>query len=332
MFLDKAVTAIFVLNFSTAGPNVTILTVILLGGQLPFGLGLAKAYPFTKQSLRILIGGVLFSNLLILLPLPAVPLIAAILGLSLTNVLLLYLMNTHFDAFMQGIISGTFYSVVLRTVNNTAPLYATPRGTILWIIVQVFFLIVLMQYFSMKFDHSEVTRSYLGVSSYLFLMYVYLGSPAVLSSWFGLNYSLTTILLLVALLLSQFLVVKDFNTIPYIHLVKHLLFLGGITVLLFVDYVWVIGIVLLPTVVSSIFLLKDTITPITLTISTQGRRTYGYQMLLVVLMLLQALSGNWAFLPGFLEGILRGWAAWYILFIAFSLSAIHLVKSTGGIK
>ena len=54
-------------------------------------------------------------------------------------------------------------------------------------------------------------------------------------------------------------------------------------------------------------------------ISEFGKKMGLIQLLCIILILFQALSGNWAFLPGILEPILRGKAAWYLFILGMLL-------------
>lgn len=308
--LERFLTMIFVLNFSTAGPNVTLLLVLFLLTGL---VEVILPSPHSVRTLSISISGATVMVVLSFIPIPIVATIATIFAMIFITPVLVNRIQLEKEQFTISVILAIIIQIIFRSWLDTASYYATIIGTILfltWTSIGVLLWFIKIKHDPKLIEISQTT--FTGVSpviGFLLIQLLILGFPNVVSTWFFRDYFLISLTGILGLSLGAFLI---FERAEYI--LQNKLVLGWIVLFLLsiVDILWIN---LLPFVtyftvqVSACVILYTGLSKNTIrSPKVVGLRMAAIQFLMVLILLLHVSAGNWAFMPSFLA-ITRGHAA-----------------------
>ncbi|UCG02854.1 MAG: endonuclease/exonuclease/phosphatase family protein [Candidatus Heimdallarchaeota archaeon] len=308
--LERFLTMIFVLNFSTAGPNVTILLVLFLLTGL---VEVILPYPHSMRTLSVCILGATIMVVLSFIPVTLIATLAAIFAMIFITPVLVNRIQLEKEQFSLSIILGVVLQIILRSWLGTASYYATIIGTILflfWISLGI-----LLWFFNIRYDPRLIESSqstFTGVPpviGFLFIQILFLGFPNVVSTWFFRNYILISFTGIFGLVLGGLLTFEKGG-----HLTQNKLEFGWVILFLFslIDLLWInlMPFITYFTVQVSICVIlymglsKNSIrSP-----RVVGLRMTVFQFLMVFILILHVSAGNWAFMPSILA-FTRGHAA-----------------------
>jgi endonuclease/exonuclease/phosphatase family metal-dependent hydrolase len=181
--LEYAVTRVFVLNFSTAGPNVTALSALLLltGWSLPV---VTRVAPATRDRLLVTltVGGVALS----LLPGTVRSLVgAALVGVALTPMLAADAVHLRRRA-GTAVALGLLVSILLRAVGGATPPYATSVGRVGLVgVVLAFVAASTPAMRDVDAPTPDTLRRGSPLAAATFLAVLWLGAPVTPARWAG---------------------------------------------------------------------------------------------------------------------------------------------------
>ncbi|UCG90303.1 MAG: endonuclease/exonuclease/phosphatase family protein [Candidatus Heimdallarchaeota archaeon] len=308
--LERFLTMIFVLNFSTAGPNATILLIILLLTGL---VEVILPWPHSERTLSISLVCAAVMVLLSFIPITILATFAAILAMMFITPMLVNRIQLGQEEFTVSVILAITIQIITRSWLDTASYYATILGSILfllWIGTGVVLWFVEVKNDVRLLDSSQTTfTDGSPVISFLLIQLLLLSFPNVVSTWFPRDYLLLSIIGVIGLSVGAFLVFEKGEQI-----IKDKFVLGWIVFFLLslIDLLWVN---LLPIItyftaqVSICVLLYVGLksSPIR-SFKVVGLRMTLIQFLMVLILFLHVSAGNWAFMPSFLA-FTRGHAA-----------------------
>lgn len=325
--LERFLTMIFVLNFSTAGPNVTVLLIFLL---LTGFIEVVLPWPHTERMLSICL--VLMAVMIIVsfLPITLLATLAAIGALIFLTPLFISRIQVEKHHFALSSILGILIQIAFRTWLDTASYYATLLGAIILLVclgVGIFLWFVKIKNNLMKVS---IFTSASPVMGFLFIQYLFLGFPNVVSTWYFRNYFILTVVCVIGLVIGAFLILEKG---PQIAHSKWVLGWIGLYLISLIDLLWID---LLPLAtyflvqMSGCIVLYSGLKSSSISSSrSMAIRMTGVQLLLVLTLFLQVSAGNWAFMPSLLE-FTRGQASTMIfitgLFLPISSLTINLSK------
>ena len=128
--LERFLTMIFVLNFSTAGPNETILLVLLLLTGL---VVVILPSPRSIRTLSICILGATITVVLTFIPVTMVATLAAIFSMMFITPVLVNRIQLEKEQFTISVVLAIILMIILRSWLDTASYYATIIGTVLFL-------------------------------------------------------------------------------------------------------------------------------------------------------------------------------------------------------
>jgi hypothetical protein len=189
---ERAFAMVFVLNFSTEGPNATVGLVLLLLSGLLYVVGLQRWWP---HPVRLLDVSVVTGLLLAGLSLVQAPAWAALGALSMHLVLAPAVFATVAAYPVRGA-AGAALGVLLHQVGrnalNTAPFYDAQVGT--YLLVAVIAFLAILWFGRVRFEAGAPglpapTFTRVGAFyAFLVAQYAFLGSSAAVSLWNGRPY------------------------------------------------------------------------------------------------------------------------------------------------
>ena len=327
-FMEKAISQVFVLNFSTAGPNITVVLVFLLATGFLYSLGLKKYWPHSPNFMLTLMISTVFASVLVLIPVKNIPILGAIIGLLALTPLIVHFISKLQEKFVLAAAFSIMFHITIRSLFDTAPIFSLTLSIVMFYLILTSWFVLWVwkreQINAATTDPIKLT----GIApliSFIFIEIMILGSPSVLARWYPRNYLLTVLVLGLGLVIGADVVLKeiirkkditDWKLAGYM-----LLYVVSLIVILWLDneFAGVLAIFIVQT--SAVIQLHKgtTIASEAYLISEFGKKMGLIQLLCIILILFQALSGNWAFLPGILEPILRGKAAWYLFILGMLL-------------
>jgi endonuclease/exonuclease/phosphatase family metal-dependent hydrolase len=308
--LERFLTMIFVLNFSTAGPNETILLVLFLMTGL---VEVILPSPHSARTLSISIIGATVMVVLSFIPITVVATLAAIFAMMFITPVLVNRIQFEKEQFTISVILAIVIQIIFRSWLDTASYYATITGSILflsWISLGVLLWFIKIRNDPRLKKSSQTT--FTGVSpvlGFLLIQLLILGFPNVVSTWFFRNYWLISLSGILGLSVGALI---TFERGEYI--LQNKLVIGWIVIFLLslVDLLWIN---LLPFVtyfiaqVSACVILYAGLSKNMIrSPKAVGLRMAAIQFLMVLILLLHVSAGNWAFMPSILY-ITRGHAA-----------------------
>ncbi|MHA2248327.1 MAG: endonuclease/exonuclease/phosphatase family protein [Candidatus Hodarchaeales archaeon] len=314
--LERFLTMIFVLNFSTAGPNVTIVLIFLLLTGL---VEVVLPWPHKERTLSFCLVTSALMVLASFIPITLLATIAAILAMMFITPMLVNRVQLEKEEFALSMIMAIVIHVITRSWLDTASYYATILGTVLlllWISIGVILWFIKIKNDPRLLDSSQT--SFIGVApviGFILIQLLFLGFPNVVSTWFIRNYFLISITGIIGLSVGALIIVERGEQI-----LRDKMVLVWITLFLLslIDLLWIN---LLPFItyliaqVSACVILYAGLNKSTIrSPKVVGLRLTIVQLLMVVIIFLHVSAGNWAFMPSFLA-FTRGQAA-TTLFIA----------------
>ena len=325
--LERFLTMIFVLNFSTAGPNETIILVLLL---LTGMVEVILPSPHSVRTLSICTIGALFMVILTFIPVTIVATIAALFAMMFITPMLVNRVQLEKEHFTICAISAIFLQIILRSWLDTSPYYATISGMILFlsfIIIGVLLWFLKIRY-DPRFLETLSQSTFTGISpvvTFLLIQLLFLGFPNVVSTWFFRDYMLVSFTGIFGLTLGTFFVFEkgEYLIQSKLEFVWMIIFLLSLIDLLWMDFLPFITyftVQFSACVILYAGLSKNTIT----SPKVVGIRLTIAQLLMVFILVLHVSAGNWAFMPSILA-FTRGHAATTI-FLAGILLPLTCLK------
>ncbi|MFX1517980.1 MAG: endonuclease/exonuclease/phosphatase family protein [Promethearchaeota archaeon] len=308
--LERFLTMIFVLNFSTAGPNESILLVLfLMTGMVEIFL----PFPHSEKTLSICLIGATIMVLLSFIPITVLATLAAIFAMMLITPAIVNRIQLEEEQFTMSVILAILIEIIFRSWFNTASYYATMVGTVLFL--SYISVGVLLWFIKIRKDPRLIEfsqKAFTGVSpvmGFLFVQLLFLGFPNVVSTWFFRDYMLISFTGILGLILGALITFEKGK-----YLIHNNLEFGWIVLFLFslIDLLWIN---LLPFItyfiaqVSACVIVYAGLSKNTIrSLKVVGLRMTAIQFLMILILLLHVSSGNWAFMPSFLA-FTRGQAA-----------------------
>ena len=324
--LERFLTMIFVLNFSTAGPNETVvLIVLLLTGVVEIFL----PWPHSVRTLSISLVGTTVMVLLSLISITLLATLAAVLAMIFITPMLVNRIQLDMEQFSLCAILGVLIQLITRSWLDTASYYATTFGIflfLLWIGLGVLLWFVKIRNDTRLIDSSQ--KTFIGVTpviGFIFIQFLFLGFPNVVSTWHFRDYFLISAVGVIGLSVGAFLIFERGEQI-----LKGILIIGWMVLFLLslIDLLWIN---LFPLItyftaqVSTCVILFAGLNKSTIrSIKVVGLRLTTVQFLMVLILFLHVSAGNWAFMPSFLV-FTRGQAATTI-FLAGLLLPLSSLK------
>ncbi|MFX0125007.1 MAG: endonuclease/exonuclease/phosphatase family protein [Candidatus Hodarchaeota archaeon] len=308
--LERFLTMIFVLNFSTAGPNETILLILFLLTGL---VELILPSPPSVRSLSISLTGATVMAVLSFSPVTLLATLAAIFAMMFITPVLVNRIQLEKEQFALSIILAIILQIMMRSWLGTASYYTTIVGSILflsWISIGIILWFIKIRHDPRLMDSSQTT--FTGVSpviGFLLIQLLILGFPNVVSTWFFRDYAVISFTGILGLALGALITFEKGE-----NLITNKLEFGWVVLFLFslIDLLWVnllpfityFAIQVSACVILYVGLSKNTIrSP-----KVVGLRMAVVQFLMVIILLFHVSAGNWAFMPSFLA-YTRGQAA-----------------------
>lgn len=327
-FLEKIISQVFVLNFSTAGPNITVILILFVGTGFLYTFGLKNFWPHSNKFILMLMVATFISSIMIILPILIIPLLGAILGLFSLTPIIVHFISKLQEKFVLSASFSILFNISVRALFDTAPIFSLLLSIIA-------FYLILLSWFAIWFLKREKIDTLtanvpklIGVTpliSFIYIEIMLLGSPSLLSTWFPRNYVLVTLAVGLGLVSGSDVVLKEIirkKTITYWKLLGYMfLYVISLIVVLWVENEFISVIAIFSLQMSAVIQLHKgtTIANENYPISSFGLKMGLFQLLCVILMVLQLFSGNWAFLPSFLEIIVKGNAALYLFILGILL-------------
>ncbi len=327
--LERFLTMIFVLNFSTAGPNLTVVLIFLL---LTGVVELVLPWPHTNKVLSISLVSAALMVLASFLPNPVLVTFASILSMMFITPLLVNRVQLLKEQFTLCVIVGVLIQITTRVWLDTASYCATIFGIIillLWIGLGV-----LLWFIKIKNDPIPPSQQTLvglaPVIGFILIQLLFLGFPNVVSTWFFRHYFIISVVGAIGLSFGAILVFEKGEQILQDKWIFGwiALFLLSLTDLLWINLLSFITYFVAQ--VSGCVILyagmkKNTIkSP-----KVIGIRLAITQLLMVFTLFLHVSAGNWAFMPSLLA-FTRGHAATTIfiagLFLPLSCLKLEFPK------
>lgn len=308
--LERFLTMIFVLNFSTAGPNESILLIVLLL------TGLVEVILPSPHSVRALSISLISATIMVLMsfiPITMIATLATILAMMFITPMLVNRIQIENEEFTISVILAIFILIITRSWLDTASYYATLIGSmlfLLWISLGILLWFIRVKNDARLIDSSQTTFTDVSpVISFLLIQLLFLGFPNVVTTWFLRDYLLISFTGMIGLSFGACLSFERGKQILKDKLVLGWMFLYLLSL---IDLLWIN---LLPIIayftaqVSVCVILYAGLSKMT----TRSPRVIGLritviQFLMVFILLLHVSAGNWAFMPSFLA-FTRGHAA-----------------------
>lgn len=307
---ERFLTMIFVLNFSTAGPNVTVVLIVLL---LTGVVEVVLPWPHSVRTLSISLVGALIMVLLSFIPITLVATLAAILAMMFITPMLIHRIQLEKEKFTMSVIMAVAIQIFTRSWLDTASYYATTIGSIfflIWIGIGVLFWFVKIRKDISLINSSQMTfTGATPVIGFILIQLLFLGFPNVVSTWFFRDYLTIFVAGIAGLSFGAFLIFEKSE------LILRNKFVIGWSVVFLLSLIDLLWINLLPILtyfavqVSACVLLYTGLRKNTLrSHKVVGLRLIVVQLLMVFIILFNVSAGNWAFMPSFLA-FTRGHAA-----------------------
>jgi len=345
--LNNFLSKVFVLNFSTDGLNITVFLALLFLLPVLFYLLISPAkIPNYIIEFTMGLTAVLF-NTLSLLPLAIVSILSSGIALSSLLVLLILHSNQTGTEVSNAVTLYISFYITLAILLVGLTIYATSIGRIVFLAVNLIFLILAsFRLYENKqagesskviFDHTSYINYFLLFGVIIYLNYIIL-NPFIFFSWTSDNNTRQIFLNIIgyetvnqniiaatygiggiiAGLIS--LSIRDTVDLPF--WIDPVLFLLAAIDLIFTQ-LWPFGTYFLS--IFSIIGIISHLKPVDARKIT-GYNLFGIQLLLLILMFLQIISGHWVFLPTIIHPIIHGMAGVYIFVLGVLISVLALVN------
>jgi hypothetical protein len=319
---------VFILNFGGGGLNPTILLFFAtLSGFLYIVIG-ELYFPHTlKFYQRSFIIG-LISLFLTYVPNPIVSLtFAVIFQISVTPALISSVIVLR-KKFSIAAIFAILLNILGLALTNFVSFYTSILGIVL---LSIFGLIWFLDglYLTSKYILIEFTETKISSTSamigFIAIETVFLGYPNVIAVWFQTNLFLVTLVELIALSLSLYLLTYMKRMVKHLELIYISSYTLGLLILIYVEISFLYYIGLLMAQTGAFMLLTIGIREnVTDSIRVLGSKMGGVQFLVLILIFLQIATPFWTGLPEILHPILRNNTKFLTLMIGaiLPLSAI----------
>lgn len=321
----RALTRIFVLNFSTAGPNATGLLALLLvtGWTVPVAARLADRPRAWHATVVLAVAGLLASVAGDTL----FALVGAVAALTAATPLLLALVGRLHERFALAAALGLVVYQTLRAVLDTAPPYATTLGRVA--LVGLALGVVAGWWVASRegLPTDDGGRGALATSggatvvAFLFGQVTFLGLVPRVALWTGRSYRLTLAATVLGLLGGALLVARRGVPGRGVTVAAVVALLGSLAVLLSVAGP---GVAMLPAGVAAVLLVARGSRPGTTGVRRVGTGVAGVQLAGLVLITGVVFAMNWAFVPG--GSLFRGRAPLVLLLLGALLPVTVLAR------
>lgn len=309
---EQAVSRLYLLNFSTAGPNATAALAVLLvsapvvgvASRLPEG---ARRTATTGGALGV---PVLLAVALLAAPVPGV--VAASVAGALALLLLVAMVGRRPGAVATGASLGLLVLVVRRSLADGAPLYATTAGRVVLFTVAIGVAVGWAALARPPDSPIQFDADAAPVALFLFVEAAFLGAPGAVATWRLLEPSTTTVAAAVGLAVAGGVVAlrgpPARATVPV---------LAGGLLLALVDLLWLgltLGAALGVAQACLVGLLARGVADAPSS-PWRWRPAAAGQLVAVVLLFLFISSLNWAYMPAPLDELTRGRSALFLLLL-----------------
>jgi endonuclease/exonuclease/phosphatase family metal-dependent hydrolase len=321
----RALTRIFALNFSTAGPNATGLLALLLvtGWTIPVAARLAGRPRVWHATVLLVVAGLLGSVAAETL----VALTGALVSLTAATPLLVALVGRLQERFAFAAATGLVGYQLLRAVLDTAPPYATLLGRVALIVLGL--AVVAGWWLGSREglptgDGEHGTLAVPGGATavaFLFAQVGFLGLAPRVALWSGRPYLLTLAAAVAGFVGGALLVARRGGPGRAATVAASVVLVGSLAALLSVAGP---GIAMLPAALATVLLVARGSRPGTTGPRRVGAAVAGVQVVGLVLVTGIVFAMNWAFVPG--GWLLRGRAPVVVLLLGVLLSVIVLVR------
>ncbi|MFX0149685.1 MAG: endonuclease/exonuclease/phosphatase family protein [Candidatus Hodarchaeota archaeon] len=324
---ERFLTMIFVLNFSTEGPNVTIILLLFL---MTGFLELVLPWPHSQSLLTSCVLLVALMVLISFFPITIVATGGAILALIFITPVLVSRMQIERQYFFVAAVLGVLIQMITRVWLDTGSYYATILGVIFllgWVVVGIVLWIFKVKDTILNTESPQ--REFIDIIpifGFLIIQFLFLGFANVISTWFIRNYLLMSFSGILGLSIGVILVLeRGSQIINYKYSLGWVfLYLISLSDLLWFNIIPIIsyfGAQLSACIILYVGLNKNSIR----SIRVIGLRLILIQFFAIIILFLEVSAGNWAFMPSFLE-ITRGQAAMFIFItgIFLPLSSLQL--------
>ncbi|MFX0174250.1 MAG: endonuclease/exonuclease/phosphatase family protein [Candidatus Hodarchaeota archaeon] len=313
---ERFLTMIFVLNFSTEGPNVTIILLLFL---MTGFIELALPWPHSQSLLTSCMLLVALMVLISFFPITIVATGGAILALIFITPVIVSRMQIEHQLFFVAAVLGVVIQMITRTWLDTGSYYATILGAIFllgWVVVGIVLWIFKVKDMTLNIESPQ--REFIDITpifGFLIIQFLFMGFANVISTWFIRNYLLMSFSGILSLSIGAILVLeRGSQIINYKYSLGWVfLYLISLSDLLWFNIIPIIsyfGAQLSACIIFYVGLNKNSIR----SIQVIGLRLILIQFFAIIILFLEVSASNWAFMPSFLE-VTRGQAATFI-FIA----------------
>ncbi len=333
--MNRAVSQLFVLNFSTSGMNITITFAVLL----LYGLFYAFSSLFIKIELskhyNIFLILSFISISISIINNSVLALTSASAFLIFTYPIVIEFVSKMRSDILYGLGAGIAVLITLGAIFDTISLYGTTTGKIVLLLISVLWLIT--GYLIKDTDIINSSTELISISSIYFYLYSYLlffAYPALISSWhypqsmifdmqistiYQLKYLIVTIEIFIGIFLGVMLYSRFRGNDIFFALITIIAIIESVVLgkLLFVSILIVIT--------GHLILLGGLLD--NADIDNRHHFSTGLgQLLALVFLFLYALAGNWAFIPTFLQSITKGLASFYIVLLSSLLPVQTVIR------
>ncbi|MFW9779639.1 MAG: endonuclease/exonuclease/phosphatase family protein, partial [Candidatus Heimdallarchaeota archaeon] len=330
--IERFLTMIFVLNFSTAGPNITVIMILFLVTGL---LELVIPWPHSDRLLSLFM---ILTFVLILVGFYPDTLIASIgsLGALLAvTPLIVHEINVEKQRFVFSVGFGLFFQLLIRSWLDGATYYSTLLGSILLLVWGILPIIIWFGYVKSANRANPPSADNLidavPVITFLMIQYLFLGSPSVVSTWHIRDYPLISLAGSLGVFFGLFVVLygskfdMEKRTVSWI-IDPIILYLVSIIDLIWLDVFSIVSyFIAQATSIVILFLgLNYAVSRTLVSIRRVGIRMGLIQLITILIIFLEVSAGNWAFMPSALAWT-RGLANWFVFILAlvFPLSCFE---------
>lgn len=324
----RALTRIFVLNFSTAGPNATGLLALLLvtGWTVPVAARLADRSRAWHATVVLAVAGLLGSAAGETL----LALVGAVVALTAITPLLVALVGRLHERFALAAALGLVAHQALRAALDTAPPYATTLGlaTLVALALAVLAGWVVPSREGLPADGGgrDALAAPGGATAvaFLFGQVTFLGLVPRVALWTGRTYLLTLAATILGLVGGALLVARRGVPGREVTAAAVVVLLGSLAVLLSVESP---GVAMLPAGVAAVLLVARGSRPGTAGVRQVGAAVAGVQLASLMLITGVVFAMNWAFVPG--GSLFRDRAPLVLLLLAVLLPVTVLAREWG---